>query len=684
MRIRRNQRRIRFGSRCSYDVFMKYQWLENLESAESRAWVEGQNQRTLREFQASTLYQNFYTQSLKLSSSDARLPCCDFAKGFVYDVVQSADQPLGLWRRCAIEAFSGSTLAWEDLFDLDQFAAEVGDEWNLRQTLVSPNGKTVLMHLSWRGRDSHWVREFDLEKKDFVADGFEIPLSKSTCAWLDQDRIVVGGVNTFDQNELGYPMVLSLWERRGGPRTEVLRGQPKELGCAPFAVAGLPDGELILIQSLEWDERLYFLFSISRGLQTLQLPKNTGRIAIFGEQIVFQIQQDSRGFIGGSVLRVSVSEALQPKESNAPQFEVVWAPSGGSVGVSFHRDDDRLLIVFRENISSRLLSLCQTSEGWKEESLSLPSDLQITEIFEDLFRHQLLLRLESFVKSPSLWLCRQGHLQEVATLPLFLEGDFVVKQEWVESLDGTSIPYFIVSERKSIGRGPTLLHGYGGFGLAKTPSFNAHIGKLWLEHGGTFVVANIRGGSEFGPNWHFSARRENKQRSYDDFIAVAEDLIDKGFTKPHRLAIYGRSNGGLLVGAVAMQRPELFSAVLCVVPLLDMLRFADLPPGGSWVDEFGDPRNPATPEIRAAILKYSPYHNINPQMGYPPFFFMTARTDDRVHPGHARKMTAKLQSLGKDCFFYEESSGGHLGGNAQVAARDWALKFTYLWQKTNS
>ena len=647
---------------------MKFQWLENLESKESISWVHDQNDRVSAEIRDTDLFAQINKEALEICSGDQRLPFLYIHEGQFYDHHISLTNPLGVWRRCQLEEFKKSSPNWEVLLDLDELSRTTGDEWNFSSASHCPNSQRVLLRLSHRGKDLGWGREFDLVAKKFVANGFEIPPSKFAMAWVDENTIVVGGEIPEMRNDLGYSKTLRLWKRGDNEKTFLLSGKDNEMGVWPqFQMDD--EGTNIITKWTHWDDGEYYLLQKDYSLKRLFVPNRIRDLVCLDGHFYFMILQDNLGQKAGAVFRISISEAL--KEN--PPYQLVWHPAKGQVGRDILKIHSQIAVIYLENIVSMIQTIGSEAEV-------IPEKLQVTEFYTDHSGNQVYLKMESFSSSPALYAWQPGNFEKVRSIPSLFTGDYLTTQCWAKSKDGTLIPYFQIQSRdlKIDENTPTLLYGYGGFDHIMQPTYSGIFGKLWLEKGGIQIVANIRGGGEFGRDWHEAARLKNKQKSYDDFIAVAEDLILRKITNPKKLGIYGRSNGGLLVGAVGMQRPELFNAIACQVPLLDMIRYVELPPGASWVREYGDPKDSQMKDI---ILQYSPYHNIKEDRDYPKILFITSLTDDRVHPSHARKMAAKMQDLGKDCYFYEESSGGHKGGNANVQALNHALIFTYLWQK---
>ncbi len=662
---------------------MKHQWLENLEDPKAHAWVNEQSDRTLKELKNYSSFELFYQEASEIFSSRGRIPCQSINDGFVYDVMTSKISPMGILRRCPVTKIENENSIWDHLLDFDLLSKELGDEWNYAFTQASPSGKKLLIGLSHRGKDSHWTREFDLLTKTFVKNGFEIPLSKSKVSWFDEDTIIVGGEIPETSNDLGYSKIVRLWKRGSSEKAILVEGENSE--HIVWSTGRKNDDTFAFIsRNITWDMAKNYIYSFNSGVQELHLPLVTEKIMRFDQELIFSIHQDHQDFPGGTILQVNFQEALLNVN---PILKVVWSPPTTKISAGCFKFKDFLVVTYMENIRVRFEFFKNINGAWELFSEDLPEvlskNLGVSNIYQDEATEKLYFQMECFTNPPTLYEWSPQNFKKIKSLKKQFEGDYTTRQDWVVSKDGTKVPYFMVSKKDLIidHNTPTLLTGYGGFNLARTPTYMAANGKLWLEKGGVYVLANIRGGGEFGPSWHLSARKENKQKSYDDFIAVAEDLISRNVTSPSRLAIVGGSNGGLLVGAVTMQRPDLFAAVLCTLPLLDMIRYVELPPGASWMEEYGDPSDPGMKEV---ILKYSPYQNIKTEKNYPKIFFMTSTTDDRVHPSHARKMTAKMLDLGKDCYLYEETSGGHGGGNNHVKALDLALKFSYLWKRTSS
>jgi prolyl oligopeptidase len=509
-----------------------------------------------------------------------------------------------------------------------------------------------------------------------VTEGFVIPESKSNAAWFDEDTLLVGGYEESGINHLGYPRVVKVW-RRGQElsKAEMLfEGKFEHYGVW---AGDLEEKKCLIHEGVSWDEGKTYLYDHSRKLKQLHLPLEARAIGLFDQDVIFNLHKDFKGYKAGSVLQVSLEKAFN--NSHQDQFKVIAQDTKESFIDGIEILKDSFLTFTLKNVSHELWHYKKESDTWKAERLQIPEQSTVTAVLEDAVTKQVFVVSENFLTPKAVsQLKADNSLLFLKKAKDIFTGNFTVQQNWAKSTDGTSIPYFVVHKKdlKLDSTHPTLLNAYGGFTISKLPMYMPAPGKLWLEKGGVFVLANIRGGAEFGMNWHRSAILENKQKSYDDFIAVAEDLISRKYTTSERLGIRGGSNGGLLMGAVTTQRPDLFKAVLCEVPLLDMIRYVELPPGASWMDEYGDPRNE---KMREVILKYSPYQNVHKEKKYPKIFFHTSITDDRVHPSHARRMAAKMLEQGHELFFYEESEGGHGSGDLKTKAFAEAMSFSYLW-----
>lgn len=651
-------------------------WLEDLQSERSLNWVREQNRRTLERYEKTPLFQELKKDAMAVLS----VPPKTFDAvhdGKLYFVDQSPERPRGTWKRIAVEDFQNNPEKAEVLLDLDRLSARDGKQWYFRQPRFSPNGRRCLISLADGGLDKTVLREYDLVEKKIVDDGFALPQSKSVSAWHDDDTLIVGGYAAELRNKIGYTRVLKLW-KRGQPLEQagiVYEGSQDDLSIVTFSVKDKPT---IVMAFSSWEENKTYLFSEEAGLRQLHVPSVAGS-DFFEDGFIFKTYQDFGPHPAGTVLWISIENALC--EGGMDRFEVVapFDPQNPSDG--FMAGDGGVFVFHLQHATHAPEFYRRQNGRWMATSVPIPKFSSIRRYHTDPVTKKTYFAVESFTAPVRFFEFKKDFsLTPVSANKLHFNGEFETHQHFATSADGTKVPYFVVHKKGLAlnGRNPTYLTAYGGFMTSQVPYHQDVLGKLWLERGGVFILGNIRGGGEYGAQWYASALRENRQRCYDDFIAVAEDAIERGYTRPASLGISGRSNGGLLVGAVTMQRPDLFAAVYCGVPLLDMFRYHRLPPGASWMNEYGDPD---TPVVRAAILKYSPYQNASARKKYPEILFVTATTDDRVHPSHARRMAAKMQELGHPTLFYEEGEGGHAGGSIETKARGEALRFAYFWEK---
>jgi len=547
----------------------------------------------------------------------------------------------------------------------------------------------ALVYLSDGGKDAAVVREFDASSRTFVADGFSLPEAKSSVAWYDENTVLVG--TDFGPNSLttsGYPRIVKLW-KRGTPISEaqtVLEGDSSDVS-AYGQVTFRDEGNVFSLSRgfSFWESSEWIVDNNSERIE-IPLPKDVSINAYFKGYVIATLNSDWLGFSEGSIIALKIAD-LKSSDLKS-KVELLYKPDEKSTVTRVSTTKDYLLVTILKNVRGRILYLgLNDSSGvskWISGELNLPEYGTVNVTSADDYSNILMVSFQDFLTPSKLYLLDDPKAtpKVIKTLlDIFDAEGLKISQGEAKSVDGTVIPYFLVSRKdlNADGNNPTLLYGYGGFRSAMTSWYSGITGKLWLERGGVYVLANIRGGSEFGPRWHKAALLKNRQKAFDDFIAVALDLIDRKITSPQHLGIMGGSNGGLLVGAAFTQRPDLFNAVVCQVPLLDMLRYTELPPGASWIGEYGDPDSA---DMRAYIETYSPYQNVRAGVDYPEVLFVTSTYDDRVHPGHARKTAAKLEEQGNKIYYYEETEGGHAAAadNIQRAKRV-AIEFTYLWKK---
>ncbi|MEO1642974.1 MAG: prolyl oligopeptidase family serine peptidase [Pseudomonadota bacterium] len=670
-------------------------WMEAVEGEEALAWVEGQNERSLAEIQAHPLYQDNLDKMTELVTSNDRIPYGSIRDGMVYNFWQDATNVRGLWRRTTLESYKTDAPEWQTVLDFDKLAEDEGKNWVFKgSNCFKPDGadKTLcFVALSDGGKDAVINREFDLDAKAFVEGGFETPEAKQSLAWIDHDTVLVGtdwGGDGSTLTDSGYPSSVRLWKRGEAleDAKELYAGDKTDVALWPWS-SELDDGTMIYgaIESDTFFTRKYWLLSDDEPVQ-FPLPTRASLGGSYkGHQFV-TLQEDwsvqGQEFKTGDLLAYDEKAFLETKE--LPPVELVFRANERQAVNGVAVADGAALLSINDNVASKILRLEPGEDGWTTTDIPLPGTGQAGIAFADEDETTVFVNYEGFLTPDSLLVydIESNTTEPLKSLPeKFNAEGLTVQQFEATSSDGTKVPYFVVhrADIELDGSTPTLLYGYGGFEISMRPSYSGGIGQLWLERGGAYVLANIRGGGEFGPAWHQAGLKTNRQVVFDDFIAVGEDLIEKGITKPEHLGIMGGSNGGLLMGVMMTQRPDLWNAVVIQVPLLDMLRYHLMLAGASWVDEYGDPN---VPKERAFLEKTSPYNNFDADADYPTPFFVTSTKDDRVHPAHARKMAKLFEDAGKPFLYYENIDGGHsAAANQKERAKRSALEFTYLYER---
>ncbi len=666
------------------DATDPYLWLEDVDGEEAIAWVKEQNSKATAELAASPAYQPIYDRALAILDSGDRIPNPVLHGSTVYNFWQDQEHPRGILRRTSLASFASAAPAWEVLLDIDAMAQADGEQWVYKGiSCLAPDFRLCMVELSRGGSDASEHREFDTRTKSFVDDGFFVPQAKSGVAWKDENTLWVGtdwGPGSLTTS--GYARIVKEWQR-STPLAEarlIFETGVEDTGVWPASI-DTPEGRYNLVFRREsfftGDVRL----GVGDRLVRLDLPNDADFKTIFREHVLFSLRSDwqvgDKAFAAGSLLAIAIDDLLQGRQALTALFEPSARVSLDSVATTH----DRVLLTTLDNVSSRMYRVAFTDRQWIREEVALPglgaAAIEAASDVADLF----FFTYEDFLTPTTLYLSTGGEIEKVKAQPTFFDADGVqVAQHEAISADGTRIPYFLVTPKgfEPDGKTPTVLYGYGGFEISSTPYYGAILGAAWLERGGAFALANIRGGGEFGPAWHQAAVQANHMRNFEDFIAVAEDLTARRITSPRHLGIMGGSQGGLLVGGAFTLRPELFNAVVSQVPLLDMQRYNKLLAGASWMSEYGDPDKP---EDWAYIQTWSPYHLVRPDAEYPKVFFWTTTRDDRVHPGHARKMVAKMSGMGHPVYYFENIEGGHGSGSVNTQrAQINALQYAYLWQ----
>lgn len=668
-------------------------WLEEVEGDRAIEWVEGQNERTFERLRGDERYDEFFNQALEIYQSEDRIPYGAFYGGYVWNFWQDAEHTHGLWRRATLASYLTDTPEWDIVLDLDALSESEERNWVWRGAdCLAPAYDRCMLTLSDGGSDAAVRREFDISERAFVEGGFVTPDAKGGVSWVDADTLLVGlATSEADTTTSGYPSVAYRWQRGTdlAEASEVVRGDREDVGLFTFRAED-SDGTVYMMASEAdtfYDTTWWHLPEDGEPVQ-LPLPSKSSIQDVYKGELIFTIEEDwtpqegGETFPQGALLSFTMADFVSG--GDLPEVKTVYVPSErqslGGVGAT----RSALLVAIDENVVGGLEAFDYSNGQWTSETLPVPDNMTIglgsTDIHEDI----AFMNAEGFLTPDSLYVVNTAEMsvEQIKSIPdRFDTEGLVVEQHETASTDGTMIPYFVV-RREDVpmdGTTPTLLYAYGGFQVSIKPSYSGPRGRLWLENGGAYVVANIRGGGEFGPAWHQAGLKMNRQRIYDDLIAVAEDLHDRGLTSPRHLGVYGGSNGGLLTGVMYTQRPDLWNAVVSAVPLLDMLRFNQLLAGASWMGEYGDPSDP---DEGGFLRSISPYHNVDANGEYPEIYLFTSTQDDRVHPGHARKMAHLLSELGHPYLYYENTAGGHsAAANLEETARRDALLYTFLMQK---
>ncbi|MFC3069657.1 prolyl oligopeptidase family serine peptidase [Phenylobacterium soli] len=664
--------------------------LEEIEGAEAIAWAKAENAASLPRLQSDPRYAALHDEALKIVTAKDRIPNVAFAgDGALRDFWQDQDHVQGLWRTISPESYRSAAPEWRTLLDVDALAKAEGVTWVFGgATCLAPDDRYCLIRLSNGGKDAAVVREFDAVERRFVDGGFQLPEAKPNVDWVDRDTLVVATEwSKGEVTESGYPYVVKLL-KRGEPldaAREVYRGQVKDVAVSPVVLRD-PDGTaraVLIERALDFFNTEHLILTDGGAVKT-GLPTRSTVQAYVAGRVILTLEQDwpEAGFQEGDLLSLDLV-ALQADPAH-PKPSLVLRPTPSQSVEQVASTRDRLVVALYDNVKGQVLSFAPGETGWTATRLDLPKDSSIHIASASEHDNRLILSVTGFLSPSTQWLADAtgGEPVKLKSLPArFDASKDVVEQHWATSKDGTKVPYFVVRPKdlKLDGQAPTLLYAYGGFQVSMTPAYAATVGKLWLERGGVYVVANIRGGGEFGPRWHNAGLKLNRMRVYDDFFAVSQDLIHREITSPRRLGIMGGSNGGLLMGVALTKRPELYRAVVIQVPLFDMINYTRIGAGASWVGEYGDPANP---EERRVIEGYSPLQNLKAGQPYPRVYIETSTKDDRVHPAHARKAAARLKALGYDYLYYENMEGGHAAAaNLNETALRLALEYTYLSQQ---
>ena len=664
-----------------------YQWLEDIHGAKPLAWVKAQNARSTAILQADPSYQKDYDAILRVMDATDRIPYGDLDHQYVFNFWQDAQHPKGVWRRTSIADYANAVPDWDILLDLDRLATDEHENWVWKGAECTPSLKHCLLHLSRGGGDAVVVREFDPAAKAFVKDGFQLAEAKSSVSYLTEDAVLCGtDFGPGSMTASGYPRIVKLW-KRGEPLTDarvIYEGRHDDVGAQGVVFHDAAATIELVQRDVSFFSAEYRAIAPDGTTRQLPLPLGADLKGAQGRNLIFTLREDwtppgAAPIAKGSLIAYRVAENGQAA-AGAP-VAVLYTPDARSAIDEVAAGRDAVYASIYHDVTGSI-HVFRAAEGvWRHTTLTLPAGGSTHIVAANAWGPEAQFRFESYTMPTTLYAdAGDGRPAAIKSLPArFDASGLVTEQFFATSRDGTQIPYFVTRSKTLAGPASTVLYGYGGFEVSETPSYSPNFGMLWLSRGGVFVVANIRGGGEYGPAWHQAALLQNRQKAYDDFQAVAQDILKRGITTPRQLGIMGGSNGGLLVSANMVQRPDLFGAVVCQVPLIDMIRYTHIGAGASWAAEYGDPARRAD---RGWIMKYSPYQNVKAGKRYPPVFFVTSTSDDRVTPVHARKMAARMEAQGHEVLFYENTDGGHAAAaNHKQAAEMWALSFVYLTQK---
>lgn len=664
-----------------------YLWLEDVLGEKSLAWVKQHNAVSVKELEGQPGFPALQARLKTILNSKERIPYVSKNGEYYYNFWRDAQHVRGIWRRTTLAQFQKADPAWETVIDLDQLATSEHENWVWAgASCLYPKGERCLISLSRGGGDANVVREYDVARRAFVEGGFSLPEAKGSASWIDQDTLFVStDFGPGSMTSSGYPRIIKQWQR-GTPLAQaqtVYEAKPEDLSAGAYKDFTPGHEHQFIERQIDFYSGEMFLRD---GANLKKVPKPDDATAFtVRDQLLITLRSawtvNGKTYPQGALLATDFNAFMQGKQN----LEVLFAPTATSSLDNVTATKSAILITELDKVKNRITELRHVNGKWQRRAVDAPKlgTLAVSAL-DHVDSDQYFLTLTDFLNPTTLYLgtANKDQRTKIKSLPAFFDASpYKVEQFESTSKDGSKVPYFVIMNKttKFDGSNPTVLYGYGGFEVSLKPNYSGVIGEAWLNQGGVYALANIRGGGEFGPRWHQAALKENRQHAYDDFISVAQDLITRKVSSPRHLGIMGGSNGGLLTGAVLVQRPDLFNAVVSQVPLLDMRRYNKLLAGASWMGEYGDPD---VPEQWAYISKYSPYQNVSKDKKYPRTLFTTSTRDDRVHPGHARKMVAKMEAQGHDVLYWENTEGGHAGAaNNDQQALMWALTYTFLLEQ---
>lgn len=670
----------------------KFIWLEDVEGANPMAWVKQQNEVSATHIKSYKGFDTLVANSLDILNNKARIPYASRTGDYVYNFWKDETHTRGIYRRTTLEEYAKAEPKWETVLDIDALGKAEGVNWVYKgMNCQYPQNERCLVSLSRGGADAAEVREFDLTTKTFVdktQQPFFVSEAKSRVSWIDKDTVFVGTDFGDGQSmtDSGYPSIVKLW-KRGTPLSEaktVFKGDKTSVASSGYVIFDDKTPLNLITESLTFYTAKHYVYQNDK-LVSLAIPEDADIKGYFKGQLYIELKSElvtAKGtFKQGAVVSTPVDKLIAQK----PEFSEFVSPTATSFISQINFSQSAIWVTWLDDVKSKLVRYTQNDKGeWVSKTAPFEANgtLSVFDVQRD--SDDFFVDYTSFLEPSTLYRVDGATLnaEKVKGMPQQFAADkFETKQYFVKSKDGTKVPYFVVMAKdiKLDGSNPTLLYAYGGFEVSRLPAYSATVGKNWLEQGGVYVLANIRGGGEYGPAWHQAALKQNRHKAFEDFEAIAEDLIARKITTSQHLGIQGGSNGGLLMGAAFTRRPDLYNAVVCQVPLLDMKRYNKLLAGASWMGEYG---NPDIENEWQYINTYSPYHNLKQGVKYPKVFFTTSTRDDRVHPAHARKMVAKMEDMGIDVLYYENIEGGHAGAADNTQAAELiSMVYAYLMQQ---
>lgn len=659
-------------------------WLEEVEGKQALNWVKKQNDQSLSHLKSQPSYQTTFDYTLAILNDKERIPYAAERAGYYYNFWRDETHVRGVYRRTTFAEYRKDSPKWETVLDLDKLAEQENENWVYKGIRCHyPKYQRCLLSLSRGGADATVVREFDIGTKSFVKNGFSLPEAKSSMSWYDKDTVFVG--TDFGDGAItdsGYPRVVKLWKRgtKLASAKTLFTAKKTSVSAGGYTAHDGDTTHHFIYDSTSFYTRDIYILAQEK-LVKLDIPSDASVVGLNNNKVFVQLKSAWKNFAQAEVIYTDINALIADKAS----FNSFIKPTEHISIESLNFTKSAILVTVMEDVKNKLYRYTPTKNAqWKIEQVGFPTTGSISVFNTDPDRDDFFVNYTDFLTPSSLYLVNGNNLSLTVLKSAkshFDASKYESKQFFATSKDGTKVPYFIVHSKnlKLDGKNPTLLYGYGGFEVSMQPYYSASLGKNWLANGGIYVLSNIRGGGEYGPRWHQAAQKENRHKAFEDFEAIAEDLISRKITSPKHLGIQGGSNGGLLVGAAFTRRPDLYNAVICQVPLLDMQRFNKLLAGASWMGEYG---NPDVASEWDYIKTYSPYHNLKKDTEYPKVFFTTSTRDDRVHPAHARKMVAKMQDMGYEVLYFENTEGGHAGAaNNEQSAMVSSLSYVYLMER---